>query len=862
MKQQYKSYEETREFLFKCMEEYPDIITVQNIGQSWEKRDILLATVSLNVAYAHLKPALLYTGTVHAREWIGNELGVEFIDYILKNYKNNPEILKTITYNTLYLVPCLNPDGFEYSRTHFSFWRKNRRDNGDGTYGVDLNRNFSIGFRKSKNTSSNVYGGPKPFSEPETRAIKEFVDTHPNITIALDYHSQGNVFFPAHKFNHEMELEGTDLNTLCANMNYHIHKVTGRRYGINRGKPPTKLISGSGREYYYSKGIIASVVEVGTRNIPDYMQNMSESISENIPALLYAMGEAKNYSPHAPQRVENFHLVEFSSDSCKLAWDYPDDPEIYFEIYRNTNNKMACNDSSLIGITSSCEFVDENLESGTMYFYYIRAVHKLSQTKSPIAPKVKFKTLLEDNEFSRTIFPKKSNVGYVAQKSPEANFGHFGVNSLKVGVSESRGICYGVMQIDLDSMPKNAQIIDARFSLYPLNRVSAKIEKYGEWSLSIMDSDTIADIRDFNQVHNAKYIKTVGKSIPSEQLTQGIWSHWDFNEFERARLQEQLEKGKVIFKLEGPTKLPIGRDSQIMVFDLGYGSQGGGLHYRPSIDIKYTVPSTEISIPLANSMTISEEDIEHDKLACGFDENDEKIYGFMSFDLSSLPDIDKTVITDAWIEIYNTTTVKKDVDIRYNVEFVDLDEFTYSDIKNRDRIEYIGYEVSSAELGRKKEHKFMFDKYSILELENKRKENQEARFIIRPTSVLTRKHLINWAYKGDTAAKLRIKYIPKRRIPLPAPRNLKASVENGTVKLTWDRLGYEDLVGYFVVRNRWHVPRSPFDGVKLYAGGDNYTYDTYGSTKMHKYYAVFSYDNVPNYSEGAVVEYFGNEKSK
>ncbi|HHB95179.1 MAG TPA: peptidase [Campylobacterales bacterium] len=860
MKQQYKSYEESKEFLFECMKNYPDIITIQSIGKSWEDRDILLATVSLNVAYANLKPALLFTGTVHAREWIGNELGIEFIDYILKNYKNNPEILKTITYNTLYLVPCLNPDGFEYSRTHFSFWRKNRRNNGDGTYGVDLNRNFSVGYNKSKHTSSNVYSGPKPFSEPETRAIKGFVDTHPNITIALDYHSQGNVFFPAHKFNHEMELEGTDLNTLCANMNYHINKITGRRYGINRGKPPTKLISGSGREYYYSKGIISAVVEVGTRNIPDYMQNMTESINENIPALLYALGEAKNYSPHAPQRVDNFHLVEFDAHGCKLAWDYPEDPEIYFEIYKNKNNKMACNDASLRGITSGHEFIDENLDSGTMYFYYIRAVHKLSQTKSPIAPKVKFKTLLEDNEFSRTIFPKKSNVGYVAQKSPEVNISHFGVNSLKVGVSEGRGICYCVMQIDLDSIPKNAQIVDAKFSLYPLNRVSAKIEKYGEWSLSIMDSNTIADIRDFDQVHNAKYIKTVGKSIPSEQLTQGIWSHWNFNEFERCKLQEQLKKNKVLFKIEGPTKLPVGRDSQIMVFDLGYGNQGGGLHYRPSIDIKYTVPSTELFIELATSMTISDTEIEYDKLACGFDENDEKIYGFMSFDLSSLPDIDQSVITDAWIEIYNTSTVKKDVDIRYNVEFVDLEEFTYSDIKSRERIEYIGYEVSSAELGRKKKHRFIFDKYSILALEDKHRNNQEAKFIIRPTSVLTRKHLINWADKGKYSAKLKIKYINKRRIPLPAPRNLKAFVENGKVKLTWDKLGYEDLVGYYVVRNRWHVPKSPFDGVKLYAGIDNYTYDNYGSTNMNKYYAVFSYDNVPNYSDGAVVAYKGNLK--
>ena len=202
MKQQYRSYQESCDFLIECTKNYPDIISVKSIGKSWEDRDILLATISLNVAYADIKPALLFTGTVHAREWIGNELGVEFIDYILKNYKNNPEILTTLTHNTLYLVPCLNPDGFEYSRTHFSFWRKNRRDNGDGTFGVDLNRNFPIGYKKSTQTNSNVYGGPEPFSEPESRAIKEFVDTHENITIALDYHSQGNVFFPAHKCNH------------------------------------------------------------------------------------------------------------------------------------------------------------------------------------------------------------------------------------------------------------------------------------------------------------------------------------------------------------------------------------------------------------------------------------------------------------------------------------------------------------------------------------------------------------------------------------------------------------------------------------------------------------------------------------
>ncbi len=105
------------------------------------------------------------------------------------------------------------------------------------------------------------------------------------------------------------------------------------------------------------------------------------------------------------------------------------------------------------------------------------------------------------------------------------------------------------------------------------------------------------------------------------------------------------------------------------------------------------------------------------------------------------------------------------MDIRYNLEFVDLEEFSYNDIKNRDRIEYIGYEVSSAELGRKKGHKFVFDKYSILALEDKHRQNQEAKFIIRPTSVLSRKHLINWASSGTNGAKTKDKIYPKKKNP-------------------------------------------------------------------------------------------------
>lgn len=856
MKQQYKSYQESYDYLVDCVKNYPNLIRLQSIGKTHEQREILMVTLTLNVAYADVKPALLYTGTIHAREWIGNELGIEFIDYLLKNYQSNPQILKILTYNTLYMVPCLNPDGFEYSRKHFSFWRKNRRNNGDGSFGVDLNRNFSVGWQKVTDTKSNVYGGSEPFSEPETRAIRDFVNTHDNITMALDYHSQGNVFFPAHKFNHEPEIEGSDLNNICANMNYYIHKTSGRKYGIHRGKPPTKLISGSGREFYYSKGILANVVEVGTRNIPDYMQNMSESIRENIPALLFALGEARNYSDEAPARVKNFEISSFDSDSCHLSWQYESNNKLYFEIYRNQNNKKACNESSLIGVTCEKHFIDNNLRSGIPYFYNIRAVNKLTNVKSPFAPQVKVKTQLEITEFSKTIFPLKTDVGYVAQKTIDTNPKHFGVSSFRVGVSEDRGIAYGVLRFSLQTLPKDAIILDARVSIYPLNRVGAKIEKYGEWSLSIIEQDNINDLKDFNQIHNANHQKTVGLSIPSEKLTQGIWSHWDFNQFEKEYLQKEIEKGKVLFRLKGPTTLPVGRDSQMMIFDIGYGNEGGGLHYRPVLDIKYTIPPQTITLEANESFTVSKSSIEDTKLICGFDNESEKIYGFISFDLSSLPNFEESVIKSAWIEIENITTVKKDFDLRYNLEFIDVDDdICYDDIKNRERIEFIGYEISGADLKHRKSHHMIFDHYSTLTLEDKRRDKKDAKFILRPTSVLTKKQIVEWSKNGVKGAKLVVNYIKKRRLPPPTPTNVHINIENKLIKISWNGVKSDDLGGYFVVRNRWHPPKNPFDGEKIYAGMDTYTFDSFGSTKVEKFYAVFSYDNVPNYSNPITIEY-------
>ena len=156
----------------------------------------------------------------------------------------------------------------------------------------------------------------------------------------------------------------------------------------------------------------------------------------------------------------------------------------------------------------------------------------------------------------------------------------------------------------------------------------------------------------------------------------------------------------------------------------------------------------------------------------------------------------------------------------------------------------------------------MFDTYSKIELEKLHSAKENISLIITATiSSQTKNSLIDW-YNLDSehSAKLVIHYINRRKHPVSKASNLEAKVEKGRVKLTWNNPKDDDFVGSYVIRNRFHPPTTPFDGVKLYGGKDNYTYDNFGSPKIDKYYAVFTYDNVPNFSEAEIVEYKQNKK--
>jgi murein tripeptide amidase MpaA len=160
---------------------------VVSIGTSVEGRPILALMLG------HGPRTMLVDGTLHAREWIAAMTATCVADRLARG--SDAATRDFLDRNTIWIVPVANPDGYTYSWTDNRYWRKNRH----GTYGVDLNRNFSVAWGESgssKNERAETYRGTAPFSEPESAALRDFA-THERIAAHVDFHSYGQlVLYP------------------------------------------------------------------------------------------------------------------------------------------------------------------------------------------------------------------------------------------------------------------------------------------------------------------------------------------------------------------------------------------------------------------------------------------------------------------------------------------------------------------------------------------------------------------------------------------------------------------------------------------------------------------------------------------
>ncbi len=196
----FHDYAEVQSELASIASSNKDAATLFSIGTSVQGRDISGIRLTLNSGLSNgpwrkffKKPAIAFLGTHHAREHLSTEVPLKLARWLAEN-RTKPEIKKLLENREIFIIPLVNPDGAEYDHSsgNYRWQRKNMRKNEDGSLGVDLNRNYGFGWGgggASKDPGSDTYRGPHAFSEPETQAVKNFVESHPNLKILLSYHT-------------------------------------------------------------------------------------------------------------------------------------------------------------------------------------------------------------------------------------------------------------------------------------------------------------------------------------------------------------------------------------------------------------------------------------------------------------------------------------------------------------------------------------------------------------------------------------------------------------------------------------------------------------------------------------------------
>lgn len=311
----YHNYAELTVALQELVRQHPQISQLYSIGKSHEGREIWAVRISGQLSEASSLPGIIYMGGHHAREHLSVETPLGYIKYLLESYDQGLARIRTLVNSRdIHIIPAVNPDGLEFdvATGKYQLWRKNRKINGDGTYGVDLNRNYGFMWGtggSSKSTSSDIYMGPQPFSEPETQAVKNYVSAHNNITILLSFHTFSElILYPwGHKYNGIENIRDQQVHaTMAAKMaewNHYTPEQSSELY----------IASGDTTDWSYGTyKIISFTFELdpsqsyggggggfypGENAIPTVMQ-------KNLEPVLYLLEHADN-----PYRVLDTHIT-------------------------------------------------------------------------------------------------------------------------------------------------------------------------------------------------------------------------------------------------------------------------------------------------------------------------------------------------------------------------------------------------------------------------------------------------------------------------------------------------------------------------------------------------------------------------
>jgi carboxypeptidase T len=293
----FHSYLELEADLMALEAAYPHLARVVDIGDTLESRNIYALKISDNVSLDENEAEVFFVGCHHAREWISVEIPYLLGKYLVENYESNRVIKSLVNRSEIWIVPLLNPDGLEYSIHTYRYWRKNRRDNGNGSFGVDLNRNYGYKWGydnqgSSSNSFDEVYRGPSAFSEPETQVVRDFFQQR-KIQALITYHSYSQVIMYPWGYTRSPTSKDELLKEVAAEMSERIKAVNGNIYRYGRAGGTLYLTNGDTTDWSFGAYRIPSYtielppIDIFHGGFFNAEHEISAIFEENLPAALY-----------------------------------------------------------------------------------------------------------------------------------------------------------------------------------------------------------------------------------------------------------------------------------------------------------------------------------------------------------------------------------------------------------------------------------------------------------------------------------------------------------------------------------------------------------------------------------------------
>lgn len=196
----YSDLSKIEDFLLETVRNYPDITQMVDMseyypGKTYEGRTLPIIKISDNAHTSEDEPRVLINSAHHAREIVTPQIAMDIITWLTSGYDNDTSTIRSIVDSyEIFIAPVWNPDGYSYVWTDNNMWRKNRKPNQGGSYGVDQNRNYDLAWDSScggsSTPSSDTYRGTHASSEEETMTMVDFTLKN-NIAKLIDFHSSG-----------------------------------------------------------------------------------------------------------------------------------------------------------------------------------------------------------------------------------------------------------------------------------------------------------------------------------------------------------------------------------------------------------------------------------------------------------------------------------------------------------------------------------------------------------------------------------------------------------------------------------------------------------------------------------------------